>query len=114
MGKRAVCLLLSAEGVSDQLIAQATGLAPNTLTGIRHRWNEWGMASVKDAPPSGRPPKFSPAYRKELKCALRWGRLAYGYVLTTWSIARLNTHLQRGTGVRISFLLASRKALDHF
>ena len=101
VGKRAVCLLLSAEGVSNQLIAQATGLAPDTLAKIRRRWNERGMAALKDAPRPGRPPKVNPAYRKELKDALRRGPLAYGYVCTTWSIARLNTHLQRVTGIAI-------------
>jgi transposase len=101
VGKRAVCLLLSAKGISNQLIAQATGLAPDTLAKIRRRWNERGMAALKDAPRSGRPPKVSPAYRHELQKALRRGPLAYGYVFTTWSIARLNTHLQRVTGIRI-------------
>jgi len=100
VGKRAVCLLLSADGVSNQLIAEATGLAANTLTRIRHRWNERGMAALKDAPRSGRPPKVTPAYRRALKEALRRGPLAYGYVFTNWSIARLNTHLQSLTGVR--------------
>jgi transposase len=101
VGKRAVCLLLSADGASNQLIAQATGLAPNTLPRIRRRWNQGGMASLKDAPRSGRPPKVTPAYRRALKEALRRGPLAYGYVCTTWSIARLNTHLQRVTGITI-------------
>ena len=101
VGKRAVCLLLSAEGVSNQLIAQATGLAPDTLAKIRRRWNERGMAALKDAPRPGRPPKVNPAYRKALKDALRRGPLAYGYVCTTWSIARLNTHLQRVTGLKL-------------
>jgi len=100
VGKRAVCLLLSADGVSNQLIAQATGLAPDTLAKLRRRWNERGMAALKDAPRPGRPPKVNPAYRKDLKDALRRGPLAYGYVCTTWSIARLNTHLQRVTGLK--------------
>jgi transposase len=101
MGKRVVCLLLSAEGVSNGLIAQATGLAPDTLTRIRHRWNEQGMASVKDAPRPGRPPKVTPAYRQKLKEALRRGPLTYGYAFTTWSIARLNAHLYHVTGLTI-------------
>ena len=101
VGKRAVCLLLSADGVSNQLIAQATGLAPNTLPKIRRRWNERGMAALKDAPRSGRPPKVNPAYRSVLKAALRRGPQAYGYAFTTWSIARLNTHLQRITSLKI-------------
>jgi transposase len=101
MGKRAVCLLLSADGASNQLIAQATGLAPDTLARVRRRWNQQGMASVKDAPRPGRPPKVGPAYRRELREALRRGPLAYGYAFTTWSIARLNAHLYRVTGLAI-------------
>jgi len=101
VGKRAVCLLLSAQGVSNQRIAQATGLAPDTLAKIRRRWNERGMAGVKDAPRSGRPPKVNSAYRKELKDALRRGPLVHGYAFTTWSLARLNAHLHRVTGIRI-------------
>ena len=101
MGKRAVCLLLSVEGVSNQLIAQATGLAPDTLAKIRRRWNQRGLASLKDAPRSGRPPKINAIWRQELKNALRRGPLAYGYIFTTWSIARLNAHLQHVTGIRI-------------
>jgi len=101
VGKRAVCLLLSAEGASNQLIAQATGLAANTLTRIRHRWNERGMASLQDAPRSGRPPKVNAAYRRALKDALRRGPLTYGYIFTNWSMARLNTHLQQVTGITL-------------
>lgn len=101
VGKRAVCLLLSAEGVSNQLIAQATGLASDTLARIRRRWNERGMAFLKDAPRPGRPPKVTPGYRRQLKKALRRGPRTYGYVFTTWSIARLNAHLQRVTGIAI-------------
>jgi transposase len=103
IGKRAVCLLLSAEGTSSRLISQVTGLSKDAITDIRRRWNEQGMASVKDAPRPGRPPKVNPAYRQELKDALRRGPLACGYVFTTWSIARLNAHLHRArrTGRRI-------------
>jgi len=53
VGKRAVCLLPSADGASNQLIAEATGLTANTLTRIRHRWNERGLASLQDVPPFG-------------------------------------------------------------
>ena len=101
MGKQAVCLLLSAEGASSQLIHQATGLSKDAITDIRRRWNERGLASVADAPRPGRPPKIGPAYRQELRNALRRSPLAYGYIFTTWSVARLNTHLQNTTGIKI-------------
>lgn len=101
IGKRAVCLLLSAEGTPSRLIGQVTGLSKDTITDIRRRWNEQGMASLQDAPRPGRPPKVGPAYRQSLREALRRGPLGYGYVFTTWSIARLNAHLQNITGTPI-------------
>jgi transposase len=68
---------------------------------IRRHWNERGIASLKDAPPSGRPPKVRAAYRKQLQEVLHQGPLAYGYVCTTRSFARLNARLHRVTGIRI-------------
>lgn len=65
------------------------------LQQIRRRWNEHRMASLKDAPCSGRPPRINGIRHQGLKDAPRRGPLAYGHVFTTWSIARLNAHLQR-------------------
>lgn len=101
VGKRAVCLLLSAEGAASELIAQVTGLSKDTITDIRRRWSERGMASLRDAPRPGRPPKVGPAYRQALRQAVHRGPQAFGYVFTTWSIARLNAHLQSRTATRI-------------
>lgn len=101
IGKRAVCLLLSADKCSGRLISRVTGLSEDAITDIRRRWRQFGMASVKDRPRSGRPPKVTKQYRKLLREALRKGPLSYGYVFTTWSIARLNTHLQGATGIKV-------------
>ena len=38
VGKRAVCLLLSANGDASKLICQFTGLSENVITDIRRRW----------------------------------------------------------------------------
>jgi transposase len=100
-GKRAVCLLMSADGVTTRTIRQATGLAADTITDIRRRWQRHGLASLDDAPRGGRPPKVTPAYRHELRDALRTSPLRYGYALTVWSVARLNTHLHRLTDIRV-------------
>jgi transposase len=101
IGKRAVCLLLSAEGTASRLIGQVTGLSKDTITDIRRRWNQQGRTCLKDAPRPGRPPKVSLAYHQQLREALRRGPLSYGYVFTTWSIARLNAHLHHVTGLTI-------------
>ena len=93
MGKRAVCLLLSAEAVPSKLIAKVTGLSKDGITDIRRRWQERGMACLRELPRPERPPKVSAEYRKQLRKAIRAEPLAYGYIFTVWSIARLNTHL---------------------
>jgi len=101
MGKRAVCLVLSAEAVPSKLIAKLTGLSRDAITDIRRRWQNYGLASLKDRPRPGRRPKVTKPYCRELRTALSKGPLAYGYVFTTWSIARLNTHLRAVTGIKI-------------
>ena len=101
-GKRAICLLLSAAGDSATRIAQVTGLSLDAISDIRRRWRKRRLRSLPDRPHTGRPPRVTPEYRKQLRRALRRDPRAYGYVFTVWSIARLAAHLQRITGIRIS------------
>ena len=101
IGKRAVCLLLSANGASNKLISQVTGLSGDAVTDIRRRWQQRQMASLRELPRPGRPPKITSEYRKQLRKAIRAGPLAYGYIFTVWSIARLNSHMRKTTGIKI-------------
>jgi transposase len=101
IGKRAVCLLLSADGACSKLISQVTGLSGDAITDIRRRWHQRGMTSLRELPRPGRPPKITAQYRKQLRKALRDGPLSYGYIFSTWSIARLNAHLKATTGVKV-------------
>jgi transposase len=102
IGRRAVCLLMSSAGASGRAICQATGLSVDAVADIRRRWQQRGMASLRDKPGSGRKPKASPGYRQELRLALRKGPLAFGYAFSVWNIARLNVHLQKKTGITFS------------
>jgi transposase len=102
IGRRIVCLLLSEAGASGKAIVQATGLSIDAIADIRRRWQQRGMGSLRDAPGGGRKPKATPAYRKELRMALRKGPTAFGYAFSVWSIARLNAHLQRKTSITFS------------
>lgn len=101
VAKRATCLLMSAEAASNKAITRATGLCSDAITDIRRRWQTHGLASLKDRPRSGRPLTITASYRRELRRALRVGPLAYGYVSTVWSVARLSTHLKKVTGISI-------------
>jgi transposase len=97
--KRAICLLLSADGASSRTIQQATGLSLDAITDIRHRWRRRGWGSLEDSPRSGRPPRVTPAYRRALREALKRGPPAYGYLFTVWSLPRLSAHLKARTGL---------------
>lgn len=101
VGRRATCLLLTADGTCSRQIAKATGFSLDAITDIRGRWNVRGMRSLKDCRHPGRPPRVTAAYCRELRRALRRPPLAFGYVFTLWSIARLGTHLAKRTGIRI-------------
>jgi transposase len=101
VAKRAMCLLRSAAGEPAATIARVTGLSRDAITDIRRRWRRRGLRSLRDRPRSGRPPRVTEAYRRELRRALRAGPLALGYVFTVWSIARLAAHLRRRTGVAL-------------
>lgn len=102
VGKRATCLLLSAQGAAVSLIHTATGLSRKAVTDIRRRFRQRGLRSLQDLPHPGRPPRLTQAYRRELRRALARVPLAFGYVFTQWSIARLGTHLQERTGIGFS------------
>lgn len=99
VAKRAICLLMSAVASSNRAITQVTGLCSDAITDIRQRWRTQGMKSLKDQPRPGRPRITTAAYRRELRKALRVGPRAYGYIFTTWSVARLNAHLKQLTGI---------------
>ncbi len=84
-----------------RIISRITGLSEDAITDIRRRWQRFGITSLRDRPRPRRPPKITKQYRKLLREALRKGPLAYGYIFTTWSIARLNAHLQAATGIKV-------------
>jgi transposase len=100
--KRVVCLLMSAAGASARDVARVTGLSRGGVTGIRRRWRSGGrLRSLMDKPRSGRPPRITSEYRRELRRALRRGPLACGFIFTVWSVARLSTYLHRRTGIPV-------------
>jgi transposase len=101
VGRRATCLLLSADGASAAEIQRATGLSKDAVTDIRKRFVTCGMRSLQDRRHPGRPPLVTKSYRQELARALRRGPLFYQYAFTCWSIARLGRHLHKHTGIGI-------------
>ena len=92
--KRAACLLRSAAGDRAADIARVLGLSLRAVTGIRRRWRRRRLRSVRDRPRSGRPPRVTAGYRRELRRelrrAMRAGPLRRGWLWSsTWSAGPL-------------------------
>ena len=55
LAKRARMILLAADGVGNRAIAQRVGASPTTVIQWRTRYDERGLAGLKDRERSGRP-----------------------------------------------------------
>src|SRR3989442_129608 len=82
VGRRAMCLLLSAAGEPARQIARVTGMSLDAVTDVRRRWRSARgsrLRSLLDQPRTGRPAKGTAAYRRELlphvvRCWMRKGQ----------------------------------------
>ena len=61
---RAKIVLLAADGLGNDEIAQRLDLPRQVVSKWRKRFHQRGLAGLEDAPRSGRPPGFSPSRRR--------------------------------------------------
>lgn len=77
--------------------AARTAVSVRSLRRWRTRFLAQGRLGLRDHPRSGRPPKLAQAPRAVLRQALEDDPMAYGYPVTTWTMADLTDLLgQRG------------------
>lgn len=82
---RARIVLAAADGASNAGIARDVGVCEDTVRKWRRRYAAGRLAGLRDAPRSGRPPRFGPVQRAEvvaLACELPASR---GMPLSRWS-----------------------------
>src|SRR5262249_29714257 len=61
-----------------------------------------GLAGLTPHKPTGRKSRATPEYLAALKTLLETSPLELGYGFSVWSLARLNAHLKRQTGINFS------------
>src|SRR3954453_13939236 len=66
-------LALGLEGASREEAARAAGMDRQTLRDWVHRYNEEGLAGLRDRPRAGRRPRLSPEQQAELAAAVERG-----------------------------------------
>jgi transposase len=89
-------------GRTKASIANDLGCSVGTVDLVRGRYRREGLDGLRPKKPTGRPSRATPEYRAALRSALATSPLTLGYGFSVWSIARLNAHLQKTTGIGFS------------
>jgi len=97
--RNATAILMSGVGRSKADIAKELGCCPATVDNIRKRYREQGLAGLTPGKSTGRRSRATPKYRAALRRAVQTQPQTLGYGFSVWSVARLNAHLHKETGL---------------
>ena len=87
--RRAQMVLLSAQGMPVAKIAEVTFTSPDRVRDVIHNFNADGFESLKPKYAGGRPPKFDPGQRAEIKKIALSRPADHGLPFSTWSLSKL-------------------------
>jgi transposase len=100
--RNATIILMTAVGRSKQSIGADLGCCPATVDNIRQRYRQQGLAGLKRRKPLGRKSQATPEYRVLLRQTVLTQPQTLGYGFSVWSVARLEAHLRKQTGIGFS------------
>src|SRR5262245_32108741 len=100
--RNATIILMSAVGRSKASIAHDLGCSVGTIDIIRKRYRQDGLSGLIPGKPPGRTSRATPEYRAAFRTAVNTPPQELGYGFSVWSLARLNSHLLRETGISFS------------
>jgi len=100
--RNATIILVSAAGRSKASIASDLGCSIGTVDLARKHYREGGPQGLIPGKPPGRASRATPAYRAALRIAVETPPQELGYGFSVWSLARLNAHLLKRTGITFS------------
>jgi len=97
--RNATLILMSGAGHSKASLAKGLGCCPATVDNVRKRYREQGLAGLVPRKSTGRRSRATPEYRAALRRAVQTQPQSLGYGFSVWSVARLNAHLHKETGL---------------
>jgi transposase len=99
--RRMLALALVLEGSSRAAAARATGMDRQTLRDWVHRYNQGGVAGLRDRPRSGRKPRLTPAQAEELAAVVEQGPEPDRDGVVRWRRVDLRAVIAARFGVRL-------------
>src|SRR3954470_17760498 len=91
--RRAQMVLLSAQGMDPAGIAKVTFTSADRVRDVIHNFDADGFDSLRPKYAGGRPPKFDPAQRAEIKKIALSRPTDHGLPFSTWSLSKLADYL---------------------
>jgi transposase len=100
--RNATIILMSAVGRSKASVAHDLGCSIGTVDIMRKGYRARGLDGLIPLKPPGRPSRARPEYRAALRTVIQTPPQDLGYGFSVWSLARLNAHLIKQTGIGFS------------
>jgi len=99
--QRAHMVLLSAQGYSQEEIANIVRVTPRTVATYIKLYKKRGFLGLYDAPIPGRPPKITKDVQKHIDNCLETNPRNYGYNTSGWTISLMRHHLWTHFGISV-------------
>ena len=100
--RNATIILMTSVGRSKASIATDLGCCLATVDNVRQRYRERGLAGLRRRKPPGRKSQATPEYRAALRRLVETPPQTLGYGFSVWSVARMEAHLRKETGIAFS------------
>jgi len=99
---RVMQVLLSDAEHSAEKVAEILGISDRTVVNTRQRWRKKSFNSLADAPRSGRPPRATPQYLRQLCSDAQKNPMDLGFAFGRWTCPRLAEYMKQNTGIEMS------------
>lgn len=101
--QRAIAIRLLHLGHAPEAVAEMLAVASSTIWNWHRRYRAAGINGLANRPKSGRPTKADAPYLTEVERALDSDPRELGYAFSVWTINKLRKHLEKQTGVLLSY-----------
>lgn len=101
--QRAIAIRLLHLGHAPEAIAEMLAVAPSTIWNWHRRYRAGGVEGLVNQAKSGRPGKADDHYLVEVEHALDTDPRELGYAFSVWTINKLRKHLEKQTGILLSY-----------